>query len=272
MIRAGRFSARLDGRAVSVTTSLLLAALVVFCVNISVGDFNIPFVDVLKYLIGDGNKDSEFIIGRLRLPRSLTGLLVGAALGLSGAIFQSIARNPLASPDVIGVTAGASAFAVAMIIIGPTNDLISDVARNSVSIAALFGGLFTALMVYLLAYRRGLVGYRLVLVGIGISAMMTSVISYLMTRATLYEASRATVWLTGSLNGRGWHHVRPVTAALVVLVPCTMMLSRHLRALQLGDDTARALGSRTEWARLGLIVCGVGLAALATASAGPVAF
>lgn len=272
IVRIGGISARLDARAVSVCGALLAATFVVFCINISVGDFSIPFADIIQYLLRNGNKSSRFIIGELRLPRALTGLLVGAALGLSGAIFQSLARNPLASPDVIGVTAGAALFAVATIILAGNNDVIAGVAKGSVPIAALIGGLFTAILVYLLAYRKGLVGYRLVLVGIGISAMMMSGISYMMTRATLYEASKATVWLTGSLNGRGWEHVKPVSMALIVLVPITLALSRQLRILQLGDDTAKALGTRLELSRLALIICGVGLAALATASAGPVAF
>ena len=272
VVRFGPLSARLDARAVFICLALLAATFVVFCVNISVGDFSIPFGDIVQYLLRNGNDSSRFIIGELRLPRALTGLLVGAALGLSGAIFQSLARNPLASPDVIGVTAGASLFAVATIVLAGDNDVIAGVADGSVPIAALVGGLFTAVLVYVLAYRKGLVGYRLVLVGIGISAMMMSGISYMMTRATLYEASKATVWLTGSLNGRGWEHVRPVTMGLVVLVPITLALSRQLRILQLGDDTAKALGTRLELSRLALIVCAVGLAALATASAGPVAF
>jgi iron complex transport system permease protein len=272
VVRVGTMSARVDGRATSVCTVLLLATFAVFCINISVGDFPIPLRDVVSYLFGHGNASSRFIVGELRLPRSLTGLMVGSALGLSGAIFQSIARNPLASPDVIGVTSGAALFAVAAIVLAGSGDVIVGVGASNVPIAALVGGLTTALLVYLLAYRRGLVGYRLVLVGIGVSAVMMSGVSYLLTRATLYEASKATVWITGSLSGRGWEHVKPVGLALAVLVPITLAQARQLRALQLGDDAARALGSRIELSRLSLIVCGVGLAALATASAGPVSF
>lgn len=272
VVRVGRFSARVDRRALAVSTVALVAIFVVFCINISVGDFDIPLKDVASYLVGHGNGDSRYIIGELRLPRSLTAVMVGGAFGLSGAIFQSIARNPLASPDIIGVTAGAALFAVAAIVLAGNGDVITGVAARNVPIAALIGGLFTAILVYALAYRRGLLGYRLVLVGIGISAMMFALVQYLLTRATLYEASRATVWLTGSLNGRGWEHVKPVGFALLFLVPLTLAQSRQLRALQLGDDVAKALGTRVELSRLSLIVCGVGLAALAVASAGPIGF
>ena len=272
VLRVGRLSTRVNPRATTICSVLLLLTFIVFCINISVGDYFIPLKDVVSYLFRHGNKSSRLIVGEFRLPRSLTGLLVGAALGLSGAVFQSLARNPLASPDVIGVTSGASLFAVAVIVLGGSGDIIGGVASSNVPIAALTGGLVTALAVYLLAYRRGLVGYRLVLVGIGVSSMMSSLISYLLTRATLYEASRATVWLTGSLANRGWEHVKPVSIGLAVLVPITLAQARQLRALQLGDDAARALGTRIEPARLVLIVCAVGLAAMATASAGPVAF
>ncbi|HEX4981978.1 MAG TPA: iron chelate uptake ABC transporter family permease subunit [Ilumatobacteraceae bacterium] len=110
------------------------------------------------------------------------------------------------------------------------------------------------------------------MIGIGVGAVMTAAIQYMLTRATVFEAARATVWLTGSLNGRSWGHVRPVAAGLIVLVPLALVLGRQLRLLEMGDDAARGLGARVERSRLGLIMCAVGLAALATASAGPVAF
>lgn len=257
---------RVDVRAATVSMALVGVIAAAFVVNVSVGDFPIPLGDVVASIVGSGNADSDFIVRTLRLPRSLTAVLVGAAFGLSGAIFQSLARNPLASPDIIGVTAGAAAAAVAVIVLG-------DVTSSAtLATAALAGGLAAALVVYALAYRKGVTGYRLVLVGIGVTAVLSSVTSYLLTRAEIFDAQRATVWLTGSLNGRGWEHVRPVGAALIVLVPIALVLGRQLRALQLGDDAARGLGVRVDVARLSLVVVGVGMAAVATASAGPVAF
>jgi iron complex transport system permease protein len=136
----------------------------------------------------------------------------------------------------------------------------------------LIGALFTAALVYVLSYRRGIVGYRLVLIGIGVGATMTAGLQYMLTRATIYEASRATVWLTGSLNGRGWAHVKPVFVSLIVLAPVALALGRQLRLLEMGDDAARGLGARVERGRVALIFCAVGLAAMGTASAGPIAF
>jgi iron complex transport system permease protein len=258
-------SARLDGRSVVVTLVVLAAALTVFAWSLTVGDYPVPLTDVVRTLLGQGSSDYEFIIRTLRLPRGLVALMVGAAFGLSGAIFQRIARNPLASPDIIGINAGAAACAVLVIV-------ILHGSSDQVTLGALGGATATAVAVYLLAYKRGVTGYRLVLVGIGATAMLSSVTSYLMTRAQIYDAQRAMVWLTGSLNGRSWDHVRPIALALLVLVPMTLALARHLRILDLGDDAARGLGTRVEGVRSGMLLTGVALAAIAVASAGPIAF
>jgi iron complex transport system permease protein len=220
---------------------------------------------VVAALFGGGSEDSAFIVRTLRLPRGLAAVLVGAAFGVSGAIFQRLARNPLASPDIIGVTAGAATAAVFVIVVLGGGGV-------GVTWGALLGSAMTSLAIYLLAYKRGVSGYRLVLVGIGVTAMLTSVTQYLLVRAEIFEAQRAVVWLTGSLNGRGWDQVRPAGVALAVLLPVAVGLARHLRLLELGDDTARGLGGRVEPARGALLLTAVALAAVATASAGPVAF
>lgn len=259
--------ARDDRRARAAAVSLVLSIAVglSFAVSVSIGDFPIPLAEVVPAIFGFGSPDAHFIVQTLRLPRALTGLLVGGAFGLSGAIFQSLARNPLASPDVIGITAGAGTAAVFIIVILGGGGLL-------VSLGSFGGALATAAAIYFFAYRRGITAYRLVLVGIGVGAVLTSVTSYLLARAQIWDAKRATVWLTGSLNGRGWEHVRPVALAMLALVPLVLVLARPLGALQLGDDTARGLGVGVERYRRQLIVAGVALASVATASAGPVAF
>jgi iron complex transport system permease protein len=252
-------------RSLIVIAVLAVAVFATFCVSLSLGDFKIPVLDVVKTLFGGGDRATEFIVNRLRLPRALTGLLVGTALGLSGAIFQSIARNPLASPDIIGVTYGASAFAVfAIVTIGLTG--------VAVSAFAIAGAVLTAFLMYVLAWRHGVSSYRLILIGIGIGAIATSITSYLLTKAKVEIAQQALVWLTGSLNGRDWSNVRSLAIALVVLLPFMVLLVQQLRILQLGDETAYGLGLRVELSRLGLIVIAVLLAAVATAAAGPIGF
>lgn len=259
------WSTRVHARAVAVTLTVAIITFAVFAWSLAVGDFPIPISDVLATLAGGGNEDSVFIVRTLRLPRGLTAVLVGAAFGLSGAIFQRLARNPLASPDIIGVNAGAAAAAVFVIV-------ILKGTSTQVTLGALAGSTVTALGIYALAYKRGVNGYRLVLVGIGVTAMLGSVTSYLLTRAEIFDAQRATVWLTGSLNGRGWEHVRPVSLALVLLLPVTLGLARQLRILELGDDAAKGLGTRVERSRGALLLGATALAAVGTASAGPVGF
>lgn len=263
--RVRGWSIRVDQRAVAVSVILAVAIVTVGCWSISVGDFPISISQVVKSVFGQGSKEAEFIVGTLRLPRLLTGVMVGAALAVSGAIFQSLAQNPLASPDVVGFNSGAAVGAVFMIVVVGAGSL-------EVSIGAVAGGLLTATAVYLLAWNRGVQGYRLILVGIGIGFTMTSISDYLITRANIYDVQRAAVWLTGSLNGRSWEHVRPVGIGLLVLLPIALAYCRSLRLLELGTDTAAALGVRVGRVRLILILVGIGLAALATASAGPVGF
>ncbi len=261
----GGLSVRLDVRAFVVVALLLLAALAASVVLIGTGDFPISTGDVLKTLLGNGNAGQEFIVNDLRLPRVLVGLLVGASLGLGGALFQAISRNPLGSPDVLGLGQGATAGALVVIV------LMSGSAAQ-VTVGALVGGLVTGMAIYLLAWKRGVHGYRLVLVGIGVSAIVTAINGYLLTKSDLVDAARALVWMTGSLNGRDWDQVWPLLGLCAVLVPLVLANARGLRMMEMGDDVSNALGVRVERVRLLLMVAAVLLTATATAAAGPVSF
>jgi iron complex transport system permease protein len=253
------------GRTLVVCGALTLAVLALLVVAVGTGDYPIAPPDVVKALVGQGDSATEFVVETLRLPRALTALLAGAALGAAGAIFQSVSRNPLGSPDIIGFTAGSSAAAVFEITV---------IGGGTVAVAAgsMAGGLLTALLVYGLAFRDGVQGHRLVLVGIGISAILMALVNYLLTRAKIEDVQAAAVWLTGSLNGRGWEHVWPTLAALAALLPACALLQRDLKMVEMGDDTAKALGVSVERSRLSNIVVGVLLTATATAACGPVAF
>ncbi|MFD9323189.1 FecCD family ABC transporter permease [Streptomyces sp. NPDC060053] len=261
----GGFSVRLEPRALIVVAALVVAALAASVVLIGTGDFPIPAGDVVKTLLGDGNAGQEFIVNELRLPRVLVGLLVGASLGLGGALFQAVSRNPLGSPDVLGLGQGATAGALVMIV------LFSGSAAQ-VAFGALVGGLATGTLLYLLAWKRGVHGYRLVLVGIGLSAIATAVNGYLMTKADFVDAARAVVWMTGTLDGRDWKQVWPLLVLVCVLVPLVLANGRGLRMMEMGDDVSHALGVRVERVRLLLMVSAVLLTAAATAAAGPVSF
>jgi iron complex transport system permease protein len=261
----GGLSVRLDVRAFTVVLLLLAAALTASVVLIGTGDFPIPAGDVLKTLLGNGNAGQEFIVNELRLPRVLVGLLVGASLGLGGALFQAVSRNPLGSPDILGLGQGATAGALVMIV------LFSGSAAE-VTVGALVGGLVAGLAIYLLAWKQGVHGYRLVLVGIGVSAILTAVNGYLMTVSDITDAARAMVWMTGSLSGRDWDQVWPLLGLCAVLVPLVLANARGLRMMEMGDDVSYALGVRVERVRGLLMIAAVLLTASATAAAGPVSF
>ncbi|MFF5473763.1 FecCD family ABC transporter permease [Streptomyces achromogenes] len=261
----GGLSVRLDPRALTVVVLLLAAACAAGIALIGTGDAKIPAADVLRTLAGNGTAYQDFIVNELRLPRVLVGLLVGASLGLGGALFQSISRNPLGSPDVLGLSQGSTAGALTVIV------LLSGSA-SQVTVGALAGGLATGAAVYLLAWKQGVHGYRMVLVGIGVNAVMTAVNGYLLTKADLVDAARAVVWMTGSLNGRDWEQVWPLLALCAVLVPLVLVNARGLRMMEMGDDISHALGVRVQWVRLLLMVSAVLLTAAATAAAGPVSF
>ena len=260
-------------RAVVVFLAAAVLLLLAAVLNLGRGDYPIPITDVLSTLFGAGGRAQQFVVLELRLPRSLTGALVGAALAVSGAIFQSIARNPLASPDIIGIQWGASAAAVFVIVLGGGVSAVGGAfAAIGVPLAALSGGLLTATVIYLLAWRRGIQGYRLVLVGIGVNAVLIAAVNWLLTVAQIYQAAQAQVWLNGSLNARGWNEVAPVGVGLALLLPTALALAHLLGGLTYGDDTARGLGIRVDGGRTALLLVAVGLASVATAAAGPIAF
>lgn len=255
----------LSGRGMAVCLLLGVATVVVALWSISVGDFPVPFGRVVGFMAGAGGGDAGFIIGTLRLPRVITGALVGASLGMSGAIFQSLARNPLASPDVIGFTPGAALGAVFTLALWPGSTL-------RMALGAVIGGMATAAAVYLLAWRRGVRIYRLVLIGIGMGFLVRAGVEYLVVRSEVNDLSRAAVWLTGSLSGRTWENVAVVGSALAVMGPPAIALEDRLDVLALGDDLAVALGISVNRLKLALVSVGVALAALAVAGAGPISF
>lgn len=236
-----------------------------FSITLMVGNTFYTPGEVLGVIFGNDVPGASFTVGTLRLPRAALAAIVGACFGFGGVIFQTMLRNPLASPDIIGISSGSSAAAAFAIVMlgfsGPT-----------VSVIAIVAGLGVAMLVYLLSYRSGVAGTRLILIGIGIAAMLDSVTSYVLSKAPQWELQEAMRWLTGSLNGSSWGDVVPVAAALAIGAPVLLGLARNLALLQLGDDTARALGVRTERTRILLIVVAVALIAFATAAAGPISF
>jgi iron complex transport system permease protein len=263
VVRAAR---RATARRTSYVVGGLGAAVVaMFFVEVQLGSFTVTLPDLVRIVAGADIPGASFVVMQDKLPRAVIGLLVGLAFGVSGTVFQTMLRNPLASPDVIGVTAGASTGAVLAIV-------VLGVRGPAVSVWAFGGTLVVALAIHLLARRGAVTGTRLVLVGIGIAAVLQSVVSYLLTRADVFVAADAFAWLNGSLNDSTWSRARDLVVALCVLLPLTALAARALDGLALGADTAAAVGVPVARARLLLLLLGVALAAVATAAAGPVAF
>ncbi|SIM78336.1 FecCD family ABC transporter permease [Micromonospora cremea] len=265
VIRTPRLSLRFRPRALVVGAGAALLAAGLGLVAVGSGDYPMGVADVLRTLTGGGTPAEQFIVGELRLPRLVTALLVGAALALAGTVFQSLVRNPLGSPDVLGFTQGASTGALVVVVLGGGSLALAG--------AAVAGGLGSGLLIYALAWRRGVHGYRLILVGIGVAAILTGVNGYLLTRAPLMDAARAVLWLTGSLDGRGWANAGPLLAVTAVLAPLLLIAcAPALRMTELGDDTAGALGVPVRRLRLVLLAAAVLLVSFAAAAAGPVSF
>ena len=264
-VRIGPASAVLRWRQLAVPLVALVVLVLLSAVSLGRGDFPIGIGDVLRTLAGLGEKAQEFIVLQLRAPRIVVGLLVGLALGIAGALFQTFARNPLASPDVLGITQGASVGAVAAIV-------LTGGGVIGVPLAALAGALLTGALLFALTWRAGIDGYRLVLVGIALWSAMAALTDWLLTNAEIYDAAAAYVWITGSLNARTWDHAVPLALSLLVLVPLALAAGRVLGVLQFGDDTARGLGVRLPLAQTAVVLIAVGLVATAVAAAGPIAF
>ncbi|MEE2039892.1 iron chelate uptake ABC transporter family permease subunit [Nocardiopsis sp. CT-R113] len=271
-VRLGPVSMPLRPRliAAGALTTAVLAVLV--ALNLSVGDVFVPPDRVWANVIGT-TYDDYFTIWRVRMPRVVVGMLAGAALTAAGAITQTIMRNPLASPDLLGVTHGASAGVVAIMAFGGSYGIISGpLAQVGVPAVALAGGLAAGALCYGLAWRGGIDGFRLLLVGVGVSTVLMNVTLWMLTLGEVTDSGRAMVWIAGSLSMRTWPDALPVALALAVLLPLALASARTLDVLSYGDDVVRGLGVRLELARTAMLVLAVLLAAFGTAAAGPILF
>ncbi len=270
-VRLGRVSFVWRPWLVLVTLVLAAAAFLIFCLSISVGDFPIGLSRVIATILGRGEQVDEFVVMDLRMPRALAGLVVGIALGVSGAITQSVARNPLASPDILGITAGAGA--VAVFLVTATGGTAAAITGSvGLPAAALLGGLGTGLLVYFLAWRRGVDGFRLILIGISVTAVMQAITTWLLVSADIRDVARAQVWLVGSLDNRSWDEVEVAFWATLVLLAVVATVAFPFKPMHLGDDVAAGLGVRFGRVRAVLLLCAVLLAAVGVSAAGPVPF
>ncbi|MFT4012319.1 MAG: iron chelate uptake ABC transporter family permease subunit [Paracoccus sp. (in: a-proteobacteria)] len=267
LLRLSRFSLLWRPRAVAVCLGLALLCLALALLLLGTGTVRLSPAQVIGGLFGAPDDPmAARVLRGIRLPRLLVAALVGASLGMAGAAFQSLSRNPLGSPDVIGFTTGAATGAILQIV-------LFDAGAFQVAAAAVGSGLMTALAVLALARHKGAGGgYRLILVGIGVGAVLSGVNSMLMVMGNLDRAMSAQIWLAGSLTARGWAHVWPALAGFALFGPMLALGARRLAMLELSEDMAAQLGLNIDRDRAALVIAAVGLTAVATASAGPIAF
>ncbi len=261
-------SFRIDRRVLPVLALALLATLAVMIVNIGVGEYPIPVRDVVRTLLGlsTGSEDYRFIVITLRLPRMLVAALVGVALGVSGTILQGLTRNPLADPGILGMSAGAGLVAVGLIVV------VKTVPAGVLPVATFSGAALIAGLIYLLAWRGGDSPLRLILVGIGLSAVCGALTTLAITFGNIYDVQRALIWLSGSVYGRSWNEFWPLLGWVGVGVPLALLLAGDLNALNLGDEVARGLGLSVALRRGLLLLIAVALAAATVAAAGTIGF
>ncbi|MFE9274277.1 FecCD family ABC transporter permease [Paenibacillus glucanolyticus] len=262
-IMAGRRQRR--RRWILVTSLLAVLACLLCSAMLLFGNTIYPIQDVIRALSGEQIKGVSFAVSTIRLPRMLAGLFAGFAFGVAGFTFQTMLRNPLANPNVIGITSGSSAAAVFCIVILHANGAV-------VSLAAVIAGLATVLFIYVLSRGKVFSIGRLILIGIGIQAMLDAVISYLLLVSSEKDVPSALRWLTGSLNGSQLQELPPLVITVIICSPIVIMLSKHLSILELGEQTASSLGVDTDKTRIALIVSSVCMVAIATATTGPIAF
>ena len=246
--------------------SLCLAVLLLFVLSLSSGSKWIPMSDVFLQLIGRIDNHA-FIVETLRLPRILVAILVGSSLGVAGLILQSIVRNPLASPDIIGITSGASLGAVTFITFGT-----GVISMQFLPLAAIAGGLCAALLIYSISWNKGVTPVRLVLIGIGVSAILKAGITFMLVFSNSVVTTKAYIWLTGSLYAANWNDVSSMVLWLLIPLPILLMWGRSMNAAELGDDPAVSAGVSLQLQRLVFLLCSVILAGTAAAYAGGIEF
>jgi len=244
---------------------LMLVSLAVAVFSLRSGAVTLDFTQVFNALTGSAPRNITMVVTEWRLPRVMMALLVGAALGISGAIFQSLMRNPLGSPDVMGFNTGAwSGVLVAMVLFGQH--------LTAITLAAMAGGILTSLIVWALAWRDGIETFRLIIIGIGMRAMLMAFNTWLLLQASLETSLSAGLWFAGSLNGLTWAKTLPAAPLILLMFICALLLVKRMRLLEMGDDSACALGVSVEHSRLMLMLVAVVLTAAATAIAGPISF
>jgi iron complex transport system permease protein len=262
----------IDKKAATVVTILFIVLVLLMIFSTGMGDMRLSPLQVLNALFGNGTKMENLVVNSFRLPRIIIAFLVGISLAVAGAILQGLIRNPLASPDIIGLTGGASVAVVAFLAVYSDTSNSLTISIKWLPVGAFVGATIVALLVYTLSWKNGVSPIRLVLIGIGISALAQAVTTLLMVMGPIFQASQANIWLTGTVYGSTWDNVRILLPWTFVLVLLTIVLARKLNIQELGDELATSVGSKVQSQRLVLLLLGTGLTGGAVAFGGAIGF
>ncbi|MCM3455901.1 iron ABC transporter permease [Heyndrickxia oleronia] len=268
----GKISFLVDLRAAWVIFLLFIVTLIALIVSTGLGDMNINPLTVVKTFFGGGTSLEQLVVLKFRLPRIIVSLFVGIALAMAGGILQGIIRNPLASPDIIGITGGAGAAVVSFLAIFSNKDNSLTVSIGWLPVAAFLGAAIVAFLVYFLAWKDGVSPIRLVLIGIGISAVMKAITTLLMILGPIYRASDANIWLTGTVNGSSWGNVSVIVPWVIILTIVALISARKINIQEFGDELATGVGSHVQRQRFFLLLLSTALVGAAVAFGGGIGF
>lgn len=254
--------------------ALISLIFLTFVISLHLGSSNITPIDVIRTLIGLGTKSQELVIFKLRLPRIIMAVLVGAALAIAGVILQAVTKNDLADSGILGINSGAALFVVMYMYFlnGNVYEGMSNFTIYTMPIVALLGALFGAFLIYVLAWNKGINSSRLLLIGIGINTAFLALLTVFQLKFTTQEFNRVIAWTNGSIWGATWKYVYIIAPFVIIFGLIAFYKSRSLDILNLGDDVAIGLGVDVEKERRNLIVVAVILAGVATSVAGSIAF
>jgi len=267
-----KISFLLDVNASKKLTIISIIALLVFFLSASFGDSFINPLKVMQTIILQGSDFDQLIIVDFRLPRIFIAAFAGMALAVAGAVLQGLIKNPLASPDIIGISAGGGAAVVGFLAIFSDSNHSLTVSIEWLPLAGFIGATLVALIVYLFAWKDGVTPTRLVLIGIGVSAFMQAITTMLMIIGPIYQASEANKWITGSVKSADWNQVQIIVPIIIILLLLTVFIIRQLNVQELGDDTALSLGQTVQKTRFFLLLLSASLVACAISFAGAIGF
>lgn len=268
----GKFSFLLDKRAAKVFTIMALATVIIFIVSTGMGDMKISPFSVVKVFFGGGTEMEQLVVTSFRLPRIVVALMVGISLAVAGAILQGMIRNPLASPDILGITGGASVAVVGFLAFFSDENNALTVSIEWMPLAAFAGAGIVAILVYFLAWKNGVSPIRLVLIGIGISALMQAFTTLMMILGPIYRASQANIWITGTVHGSTWANVSILVPWTIFFVTVALIMARKMNVQELGDEIATGVGGHVQRQRFSLLMISTALIGSSVAFAGGIGF